>query len=292
MRHRDPLGLAFVPPVLPTLVDEAPEGNDWIHEIKYDGWRAQIVIDHGSIRVFTRNGHDWTEKFAPIAAAAEALPAFTAVLDGEMIVTDAAGKPDFGALKGAIKGAPGRLTFVAFDLLLWNGRDLRARKFTERRRQLWSLVEPAHGKIQFSHEIVGDGSRFFAQVQAMGLEGIVSKRADSVYRSGRTREWLKTKSFAEATFDIIGVQREPGQPAMVLMANDEGHYMGGAFVTLPRGIRERLWARVQAKAGAPAPKGMKSDKAEWVKPGLRGRVKFLRGEEKLRHASLQDWSEH
>lgn len=77
---------------------------------------------------------------------------------------------------------------------------------------------------------------------------------------------------------------------MVLMA-DQGRYLGGAFVTLPRGIRERLWARVQARADAPAPKGIKADKAEWVKQGLRGRVKFLRGEEKLRHASLQDWSE-
>ena len=125
----------------------------------------------------------------------------------------------------------------------------------------------------------------------MGLEGIVSKRAACPYQSGRTREWVKIKSFTEATFDIIGVQREPGQPAMVLMANEEGRYMGGAFVTLPRGIRERLWARVQAQAGAPAPKGIKAEKAEWVKPGLRGRVKFLRGEEKLRHASLQDWSE-
>ncbi|MBX3575445.1 MAG: ATP-dependent DNA ligase [Mesorhizobium sp.] len=285
------MGLAFVPPMLPTLVDEAPEGNEWIHEIKYDGWRTQIVIDHGSIKVFTRNGHDWTDKFAPIAAAAASLPAFTAILDGEMIVTDVEGKPDFGALKGAIKAAPGRLTFVAFDLLLWNGRDLRARKLIERRRQLWSLVEPAQGKIQFSHEIVGEGSRFLAQVEAMGLEGIVSKRADSSYQSGRTREWVKIKSFVEATFDIIGVQREPGQPAMVLMANAEGRYIGGAFVTLPRGIRERLWARVKAKAGAPGPMGIKADKAEWVKPGLRGRVKFLRGEEKLRHASLQDWSE-
>ncbi len=291
MRQREPVGLDFVPPMLPTLVDEAPEGKDWIHEIKYDGWRTQIVIDNGSVRVFTRSGHDWTDKFAPIATAAVSLSAFTAIVDGEMIVTDAEGKPDFGALKGAIKGAPGRLTFVAFDLLLWNGRDLRQRTLTERRRQLWSLVEPAQGKIQFSHELAGDGPRFFAQVEAMGLEGSVSKRADSVYRSGRTREWLKIKSYAEATFDIIGVQREPGQPAMVLMANEEGRYMGGAFVTLPRGIRERLWARVQAKTGAPAPKGIRADKAEWVKPGLRGKVKFLRGEEKLRHASLQEWSE-
>lgn len=113
----------------------------------------------------------------------------------------------------------------------------------------------------------------------MGLEGIVSKLSDSVNRGGRAREWVKIKSFTAATSDITRVQREPGQPAMVLMANDEGRYMGGAFVTLPRGIRELLWARVQAKTGAPAPKGIRADRAEWVKPGLRGRLKFLRSEE-------------
>lgn len=289
MRNREPVGLGFVPPMLPTLVEEAPEGEAWIHEIKYDGWRTQIVIDGSSVKVFTRNGHDWTVKFAPIAEAASKLPAFTAIVDGEMIVTDAAGRPDFAALRSTIRIAPERLRFVAFDLLFWNGRDLRKRLLTERRKQLWSLVEPAKGRIQFSQDITGNGPDFFAQVDAMGLEGIVSKRADSIYRSGRTLDWMKIKSFAEATFDIVGVQREPGQPAMVLMA-DKGRYMGGAFVTLPRGVRERLWARVQAKAG-PAPKGMKADKAEWVTPGLRGRVKFLRGEEKLRHASLQEWSE-
>lgn len=290
MRSREPVGLAFVPPMLPSLVDEAPEGGDWIHEIKYDGWRCQIVIDGRDVRVFTRNGHDWTTKFAPIAAAASALPASSAIIDGEMIVAGVDGKPDFGALRGAIKSSPGQLTFVAFDLLVWNRHDLRQRPLSDRRKQLWSIVEPARGKIQFSHEIAGSGPAFFEQVEAMGLEGIVSKKTSSVYRSGRTRDWLKIKSYSEAIYDIIGVQREPGQPAMVLMA-DEGRYMGGAFVTLPHRIRERLWARVQAKAGAPAPKGLKVDKAEWVRPGLRGRVKFLRGEEKLRHASLQEWSE-
>jgi ATP-dependent DNA ligase len=282
--------LAFVPPMLPTLISEPPEGDAWIHEIKYDGWRAQIVIDNGTVKVFTRNGHDWTDKFAPLADAASKLPAFTAIMDGEIIVTGLDGKPDFKALKTAIRATPRRLVFVAFDLLLWNRRDLRQRTLVERRKQLWSLVEPAAGKIQFSHEIIGDGARFFEQVDEMGLEGIVSKQADSTYSSGRTRAWLKTKSFAEATYDIIGVQRGPGQPATVLMA-DNGRYMGSAFVTFPHGIRERLWARVQAKSGGLAPKGLKAEKAEWVKPGLRGRVKFLRGEEKLRHASLQEWSE-
>ncbi len=282
--------LAFVPFMNPTLVEEAPEGDDWIHEIKYDGYRSQIRIEDGDVTIFTRNGFDWTEKYAPVARAAQSLPAITAIIDGEMVVLGEDGKPDFGAFKTTMAKAPGRLTFVAFDLLWWNGRDLRQRTLLDRRKQLWSLVEPAEGKIQFSHEFIGHGAAFFVQVEAMGLEGMVSKRASSVYRSGPTRDWLKTKSFTEATYDIIGVQRGPGQPATVLMA-DQGRYVGSAFVTFPRAIRERLWARVQEKAGGAAPAGLKAEKAEWVKPGLRGRVKFLRGEEKLRHASLQEWSE-
>lgn len=290
MRKPKQMPLAFIPPMLPTLVEEPPEGDDWIHEIKYDGYRLQILLDRGTAQLFTRNGHDWTEKLKPLAEAADRLPAKSALLDGEMIVTNAEGKPDFHALRSAIRSDPGRLVFVAFDLLHLNGRDLRQVPIAERRVLLWSIVAPGTGRIQFSQDHAGEGDTFFRGAETMGLEGIVSKRADSTYVSGRTRAWLKTKCYAEATFDIIGVQREPGQPAMVLMA-DRGRYMGGAFVTLPRGIRERLWARVQAKAGASAPKGLRTEKAEWVKPGLRGRVKFLRGEEKLRHASLQEWSE-
>jgi ATP-dependent DNA ligase len=102
--------------------------------------------------------------------------------------------------------------------------------------------------------------------------------------------WRKIKCYAEKEMDIIGVQREAGKPAMVLMA-DKGHYAGGAFVTFKADKRQRLWDRVQGKIGGPAPKGLKSDKAEWLKPGLVGRVRFLKGEEKLRHAKLLDYRE-
>lgn len=96
---------------------------------------------HGrSVHIFTRNGHDWTSKFAPVAEAASRLPALTAIIYREMIVTDTAGKPDFTALRSAIRSAPGRLRFVAFDILLWNRRDLRKCPMVERRKQLWSLV--------------------------------------------------------------------------------------------------------------------------------------------------------
>ena len=282
--------LTFIPPMLPTLVSEPPEGTDWIHEIKYDGWRTQIVVENSQARVFTRNGHDWTQQFAPVAAAALRLGHDGLILDGEMIVPGPDGKPDYQALRRLVKTTPAAMRFVAFDILNLDGHDLRGMPLNERRHLLEDAVTPAVEPIRFSESYHGTGADFFAAAEGMGLEGMVSKRADGTYISGRTRAWLKTKSYSEATYDIIGVQREPGQPAMVLMA-DKGQYMGGAFVTLPRGVRERLWSRVQAKGGGLAPKGLKAEKAEWVKPGLRGRVKFLRGEEKLRHASLQEWSE-
>jgi len=120
---------------------------------------------------------------------------------------------------------------------------------------------------------------------------MVSKRKDSKYRSGPSTNWLKAKCYAIGEFDLLGVEREAGKPAFALMAErGTGRYVGSAFITLNRELRERLWKRVQDHAGT-APKGMKRPATQWVKPGLIGRVKHLRGEEDLRHASLQDFRE-
>ncbi|ESY99187.1 hypothetical protein X736_33325 [Mesorhizobium sp. L2C089B000] len=124
-----------------------------------------------------------------------------------------------------------------------------------------------------------------------GLEGMVSKRRDSKYRSGRSTAWLKIKSYMVEEYELLGVEREPGKAAFALMADRKtGQYVGSAFINSSRAIRERLWKRVQEHAG-PAPKGMKRPATQWVKSGIIGRVKHLRGEEDLRHASLQDFRE-
>lgn len=283
--------LGFIEPQIPSLVGEPPEGDGWIHEIKFDGYRTQIVIDRKGVRAFSRNGHNWSDRYPSLIAAAAKLPAKSAIIDGEVIATDKDGKPSFKNLAFTIRRQPERLCFVAFDLLYLNGRDLRAEPLIERRAALEKLISAGRlDNIAFSQAFEGTGAAILKQVDRMGLEGIVSKRADRAYKSGPSKTWLKTKCFDVRDLDIIGVQREPGKPAMVLMA-DKGRYMGGAFVTLPQGIRERLWARVQARKGAKPPVGLKAEKAEWIKPGLRGRVKFLRGEEKLRHASLQSFEE-
>ncbi len=124
----------FIEPMLPTLVDEAPDGDAWVHEIKYDGYRTQLVLAGQDSRAFTRNGYDWTDKYGIVVAAAKALKCRSAVIDGEMCVQNADGVTDFKALRSAIRRSPERLMLFAFDLLALDGRDLRGEPLLDRRR--------------------------------------------------------------------------------------------------------------------------------------------------------------
>ena len=282
--------LKFIDPMIPTLAEEAPAGDGWIHEVKYDGYRSQLIIEDGKTRIYTRNGYDWTAKYWPIAVASHRLPCKSAIIDGEMIVPDAQGVSDFSALPEAIARQRSRLVFVAFDLLHLDGVDFRSRPLIERRAELWKLVQPGEGQIQFSAHVEGGGGQFFAAVDQMGrLEGIVSKKASSRYRSGPTKNWLKVKCFEENDYEVAGVLREPGSAPMALMVtrSPERRYVGSAVIGLNREMKERLWRRVQEKSG-PAPKGFKKPAVKWTTPGLVGRVRHLKGEETLRHATLKD----
>lgn len=284
--------LKFIPPLLPTLVERPPEGDGWIHEIKFDGYRTQIVIDDAGVRIFTRRGLDWTSRYRDLAKAAGKLDVESAIIDGELIVTNEAGLSDFKALRKAITRRQRELYFVAFDLLHLNGHDLRDMALEDRREILASLIEPG-SRIQFSEALPGTADAVFHLIEQAGLEGMVSKRRDSKYRSGRSTNWLKVKALMESELELLGVERERGKPAFALMGEPgTRRYVGSAFVSVNREMRERLWKRVQEHAG-PAPKDMKKRPAtQWVKPGIKARVKHLRGEEDLRHASLQDfWEE-
>lgn len=274
--------------MMPTLVAKPPEAGEWIHEVKFDGYRSQLIIEPEGTRIFTRSGIDWTAKYKPLVKAAATLDVESAIIDGEIIVTNEAGLSDFAALRSAITRRPGDLYLVAFDLLYLKGHDLRDMPVEDRREILATIIPPG-GRIQFSEPMPGDAKAIFHLIEEAGLEGMVSKRVGSRYRSGDTTNWLKTKSYTVGEFDLLGVEREAGKPAFALMADRHtGKYVGSAFITLDRDMRERLWKRVQEHAGA-APKGMKRPATQWVKPGLVGTVKHLRGEESLRHASLQDF---
>jgi DNA ligase D-like protein (predicted ligase) len=274
--------------MMPTLVAKPPQGDDWMHEAKFDGYRSQIIIDVGGARIFTRRGLDWTSKYRDLVEAAKDLNVQSAIIDGEVVVLNEAGLSDFAALRKAITRRQHDLYFVAFDLLHLNGHDLRDMALEDRREILAGLIG-SDSRIQFSETMPGEANAIYHLIDTAGLEGMVSKRRDSKYRSGPTTNWLKTKSFTESEFELLGVERERGKPAFALMAEPGTRkYVGSAFVSVNREMRERLWKRVQEHAGPP-PKGMKRPATQWVKPGLIGRVKHLRGEEDLRHASLQDF---
>ena len=281
--------LSFIRPMEPELVEQPPKGDGWSHEVKFDGYRTQVIKDADGARLYTKTGIDWTPKYRPLAAEAEVIGAESFIIEGETVVTNETGLSDFHALRSAITRRPQDIYLVAFDLLYLNSHDLRDMPLKDRREILQALI-PAGGRIQFSEALPGTGDAAYHLACEANLEGIVSKRLDSGYRSGPTMNWRKIKCYVEKEMDIIGVKRETGKPAMVLMA-DKGRYMGGAFVTFKADKRQALWDRVQDKVGAPPPKGLAKEKAEWLKPGLVGRVKFLKGEEKLRHASLKDFRE-
>lgn len=285
--------LKFIKPQELTLVQVPPVSDDWLHEIKYDGFRTQLILDWAGASAFTKTGIDWSKRYWPIVAAAEKLPAKSFIIDGEVIAPEPDGTPNFHAMHSRMAWNAEQLAFVAFDILHLDGEDLRKLPAIERRAILWNLVQPADGIIQYSQHVEGGGAEFFAAVEKMGLEGMVSKRKNSPYRSGPSDSWLKIKCWEVGEFELLGVKREHGKPAMALMARN-GRYAGTAVISANRSIKERLWRRVQmAKAGKPAgvPEGVAGPTVEWLKPGITARVKHLRGENKLRHASLQDFSD-
>ncbi len=282
----------FIEPMLPTLVDAAPDGEAWVHEIKYDGYRTQLAIAEKDSRAFTRNGYDWTDKYGIVVAAARALKCRSAVIDGEMCVQNAAGVTDFRALRSAIGRLPERLMLFAFDIMALDGRDLRAEPLLDRRRRLQDLigVNP-NARLQFSAEQLGHGPAFFAAADQHGLEGIVSKRADSRYVSGRAKTWLKVKSFTVGDYAVLGIERSSTGIPVALLATlgQDPAYVGNAMVTLPAKERKAFWSSVETM-GTPQARlaGLgKNKKATWVREGLVARVRHLRGEDKLRHATLQ-----
>jgi DNA ligase D-like protein (predicted ligase) len=278
--------------MMPALIAEPPEGDEWQHEIKYDGYRTQLVIDGGRARAFTRNGYDWTAKYPGIVRSAGDLFCASAIIDGEVIIQDEQGRSDFGSFKGAMEQRPEELVFMAFDLLHLNGRDLRPSPLLERRNFLRELLgENDPGCcIHFSDHVIGTGADLFAAADRMGLEGIVSKRIASRYRSGPSKSWLKVKCFGEGEFVVIGTARGDRAPtALLARETPEGlEYAGSAMVTLPERERDAFWTlNEQLKVDRPALPMEPRKETSWLRPEMRVRARFLKGEEMLRHATVK-----
>ena len=278
----------------PCLADSAPDGALWLHELKYDGYRTELAIEGGDVRAFTRTGLDWTERYRLVADAARALRCRDALIDGEVIVQVDGGLSDFAALRRQLASStPKNLLFMAFDLLHLDGLDLRREPVEARRERLRYLLAGAgeEGPIRFSEHIAGNGPEFFPAAEAMGAEGIVSKRLGSAYRSGPSKAWLKVKSFTESEFVVIGTSRGDLAPVALLARETDDlrlEYAGAAMVTFSEAERELFWrANERLKSAKPALHMDPRPQTSWLKPEMRVRVRHLKGEDSLRHATVK-----
>jgi bifunctional non-homologous end joining protein LigD len=192
----------FIEPALATSVEKVPGGERWIHEIKFDGYRIQLHIANGDIKIYTRRGNNWTNRFTKIAGEAYLINAGSAIIDGEIVVPALDGTTDFSVLQNELKGKSTKIVMVAFDLLYLNGYDLRKLPLIERKALLKELI--ARTAIQFSESFEVDGREVYQHACAIGLEGVVSKVRDSKYVSGRSNDWLKITCDQRETLPIAG----------------------------------------------------------------------------------------
>lgn len=287
---------------LATLVKRVPDGDEWFHEIKYDGYRIVAFKDDAEVRLLSRNGKDWTERFPQVVSAVAGLGARQAVLDGEVVVMRPDGTTDFQALQNlARRGEPAELHYVIFDLVYLDGSDLSGSALEDRKRLLAGLLgAETAGVLRYSDHLEGHGDAFFTRACDYHLEGVVSKRRDSAYRGGRGRDWTKTKCIAEQEFVVVGYT-DPGGTrsdfgALVIAVRDaDGTFrqvgrVGTGFTEESLAdIRSRL-ARIERSEPPVSnpPKGAQAAGVHWVEPRLVAEVAFTEwtAEGKLRHPSF------
>ena len=297
----------FIEPQLATLVTEAPEGSAWLHELKFDGYRIFCRIDGGRVSLLTRHRQDWTARFAVLAEAAKKLPGRQAILDGELVALAEDGVQDFQLLQNALRlGRPAHLVYYAFDLLHLDGRALRDLPLLERKKTLQRLMsgdaKAGDGSvIRYSEHFIGDGRELLAKACGAGLEGIVSKRVDEPYRSGRSRSWLKIKCSKRQEFVIAGFTDPAGARvglgALLLGVYDDAgalRYAGKVGTGFDDETLIDLRSRLDKleRAATPfvaAPKGTVFRGIHWVEPKLAGEVVFTgwTADGLLRHPSFK-----
>ena len=277
---------AFVPPQLCTSVERPPTGGDWVHEIKFDGYRIQMRVENGAVTLKTRKGLHWTAKFgSAIPRAARELP--DCLIDGEIVALDHRGSPDFAGLQAALsEGKTDDLIFFAFDLLFLEGKDLRGRFLVDRKSTLKNLVEKTYGKhqtqIRYVEHFESGGDAVLKSACRMSLEGIVSKQADAPYASGRTDSWTKAKCRAGHEV-VIGAWNSNGSQFRSLMAGvyrgDHLVYVGNIGTGFGAEKVSRLMPALKAAASEKNPFGGKNAPRKkagvhWLKPELVAEIEF------------------
>jgi bifunctional non-homologous end joining protein LigD len=288
---------------LATLVDEPPKGAEWLHEMKFDGYRILARLQDGRARLLSRNGKDWTAQFPAVATAVEGLPVQTALLDGEVAIVLPSGTTSFQALQNALTGQDqGQLAYFVFDLIHLEGFSLARAPLEERKTLLKDVLGPPvpGSPLRYSDHVAGSGAEFFRQACALGVEGIVSKRGDAPYEPARTRSWLKVKCLRRQEF-VIGGFTDPegarvGLGALLIGVHDrEGNLefagkVGTGFTSkILDDLHRKLTARAQPRSPFKEARIPGVKRAHWVRPDLVAEVAFTEwtADGRLRHPSFQ-----
>lgn len=288
-------------PTLATLVKTPPKGDEWLHEIKLDGYRLLARVDGGEACLFTRRGNDWTSKLPSLARALGALPLECAWLDGEIVVMDAQGKSDFGALQAALAARKdASIRYIAFDLLHLDGYDLCAAALSARKALLRTLLARSGSPmVRFGDHVRGEGQRFYEEVCRLGLEGMVSKRAGRPYASRRTNDWRKIKCSTREKAVVIGFTEPSGSRegfgALLLAQPEDGAlvYVGKVGTGFDERTLRALHTRLRPlELDRPpiegVPREVATRRTHWVKPALTVEVTFAERSKagRLRHPSF------
>ena len=285
-----------------TLVKEPPSGDEWLHELKFDGYRMLCRIDRGRVTVWSRNGKDWTEKFQNVVEAVRSLKATSAMLDGEIVIVDVQGRSSFQKLqRGMGKATTTGFAYEVFDLIYLDGFSLTHTPLKHRKELLKNLVGThSHGVIRYSEHISGNGDAFFKHACEYGIEGIVSKLADSPYESTRNRNWLKVKCAKQQEFVIAGYTPSskglPGFGSLVLGVYEKEKLIyagrvGTGFTFKQRSDLKKQLDKLsrQTPPLADVPKDPGLRQTHWTKPKMIAEVAFTEwtSDGSIRHPSFQ-----
>jgi len=288
----------FVEPLFPMLRERPPVGDNWVHEIKFDGYRFQIRLWHHQAQILTRRGHDWTHKAREVAAAASTLVTDSALIDGEAVVMAEDGTTDFNELERELgKGDSDRITFHAFDLLYLHGHDLRRVPLLDRKRLLQALLAglPEDSPIRYSDHLEGDALGMKLQACALGLEGIVSKLKDSRYVAGHSDLWAKMPCRKRDTYAIVGYALKGRKfDGFYLGEERKGKLEYAGKIESGWTEKEKAALFAEAKAlqtrGSPLSTKIDKPKAKWVEPRVLVDVEYrakTKASGLLRHPSFK-----
>jgi bifunctional non-homologous end joining protein LigD len=293
---------AFLAPQLATLVDEAPRDTAaWSFEMKLDGYRIVARCDGEDVRLFSRNAKDWTARLAATAAALAKLKLPRTWLDGEVVVLRETGVPSFQLLQNAFdRGNTARILYYAFDLPFHRGEDLRGLPLHERRERLRRILGRRKGPVRYSDDFDAPVSALFESACRLQLEGLIGKRRDAAYVSGRTRSWIKLKCKSRQEFVIGGFTQPQGSRtgfgALLLGVHEEGglRYAGRVGTGFDEKGLAALHRRLRGLESprppfANPPRGADARGVHWVKPQLVGEVEFAEWTDEgvVRHAAFR-----